>query len=125
MELEMNGKNLDVCILLDFYGELLTNRQRGVIEMYYNEDLSLQEVADHVNITRQGVRDLVKRAEAVLFRMEDKLGLASRFSEMKKDLDAIMACATEINQINNKQYIVKEINDKANEIIRRVNALQI
>lgn len=75
----MNGeKNLEVAVLLDFYSELLTEKQRDVIDLYYNEDLSLAEIAEHENITRQGVRDSIKRGEQVLFEMETALHLAEK-----------------------------------------------
>ena len=75
----MNGeKNLEVAVLLDFYSELLTDKQRDVIDLYYNEDLSLAEIAEHESITRQGVRDSIKRGEQVLFEMENALRLAKK-----------------------------------------------
>ncbi|MCI7767728.1 MAG: DNA-binding protein [Oscillospiraceae bacterium] len=65
-------------MLLDFYSELLTDKQRDVIDLYYNEDLSLAEIAEHESITRQGVRDSIKRGEQVLFEMESALRLAEK-----------------------------------------------
>ena len=72
-------KNLNVSILLDFYGAMLTEKQREAVEYYYNDDLSLSEIADNQGISRQGVRDAIKRAEALLFEMEECLGFARRF----------------------------------------------
>ena len=66
-------KNLNVSILLDFYGAMLTEKQREAVEYYYNDDLSLSEIADNQGISRQGVRDAIKRAEALLFEMEEWL----------------------------------------------------
>ena len=63
------AKDLKISFLLDFYGEMLTQKQREVIEYYYNDDLSLAEIADNEGITRQGVRDSIKRAEAQLLEM--------------------------------------------------------
>ena len=80
------AKNLQISFLLDFYGEMLTEKQREMIEYYYNEDLSLAEIADNQGITRQGVRDSIKRAEAQLLEMEERLGLARRFREMREGL---------------------------------------
>ena len=67
------AKNLDIVLLADYYGEMLTDNQRKFIEYYYNDDLSLSEIAENEGITRQGVRDAIKRAEAQLFDMEEKL----------------------------------------------------
>ena len=60
------AKNLEITVLYDFYGDLLTEKQQEVIELYYNEDLSLAEIASLSGITRQGVRDSIKRAEGQL-----------------------------------------------------------
>ena len=80
------AKDLSISYLLDFYGQMLTDKQREVTEFYYNDDLSLAEIADHCHITRQGVRDSIKRAEAQLREYEEKLGLARRFVEIRRVL---------------------------------------
>lgn len=98
-------------MLLDFYGDMLTDRQRDFLEYYYIDDLSLAEIAENEGITRQGVRDAIKRAEAQLFEMEDRLGLATRFSEMGKGLDEIMECAEIINNYNMRTGLSRDIND--------------
>ena len=81
-------KNLNVSILLDFYGAMLTEKQREAVEYYYNDDLSLSEIADNQGISRQGVRDAIKRAEALLFEMEECLGFARRFRILQEGLGA-------------------------------------
>ena len=68
------AKNLEISLLFDFYGDMLTEKQRDVVELYYNDDLSLSEIAENEGITRQGVRDSIKRAEAQLLEMEERLG---------------------------------------------------
>ncbi|MGE5415933.1 MAG: YlxM family DNA-binding protein [Acidobacteriota bacterium] len=68
-------------MLYDFYGPLLTERQQQAIILHYENDLSLAEVAEDMGITRQGVFDLIKRAEKVLEAYEDRLGLVIRFAE--------------------------------------------
>lgn len=73
----MKGKPLEMSLLFDFYGETLTEKQRELFDLYYNEDLSLAEIAEHAGITRQGVRDSHKRAEHALGEMESKLGLVA------------------------------------------------
>ena len=79
------GKNLEISLLLDFYGEMLTDKQRDMVDYYYNDDLSLSEIAENEGITRQGVRDSIKRAEAQMLEMEDRLGLARRFRRISGD----------------------------------------
>ena len=89
-------KNLDISVLLDFYGDMLTEKQREVIGFYYNEDLSLSEIGEFEGITRQGVRDSIKRGEAVLLEMEERLGLARKFRVYRQKLEQIVDCANEI-----------------------------
>jgi uncharacterized protein len=75
-----------VNVLYDFYGNLLTEKQQEYLELYYQHDLSLAEIADHGGISRQGVHDLIKRAVKTLEGAESKLGLVSRFSAQEKEL---------------------------------------
>ena len=82
-------KNLEISILLDYYGGMVTDKQREVVEWYYNEDLSLAEIAEHTGITRQGVRDSIKRAETQLLECEARMGLRSRFETIQQALDEI------------------------------------
>lgn len=77
----MNEKNLYISHLYDYYGELLTDKQKYAVELYYNDDLSLSEIADTIGITRQGVRDQLKHAEQFLKSCEQKLGFASKLAE--------------------------------------------
>ncbi|MFB0920991.1 MAG: YlxM family DNA-binding protein [Oscillospiraceae bacterium] len=85
----MGDKTLMMTMLLDFYGELLTPKQRGCFGMHYNEDLSLAEIAEIMDISRQGVRDLIVRAEATLTETEEKIGFVRKFSEQKKVKDTM------------------------------------
>ena len=71
-------------LLFDFYGETLTEKQRELFDLYYNEDLYLAEIAEHAGITRQGVRDSIKRAEHALGEMESKLGLVARYGDTER-----------------------------------------
>lgn len=110
------AKNLEISVLLDFYGEMLTNKQRDFLDLYYNEDLSLSEIAENEGITRQGVRDSIKRAEAQLFDMEEKLQLAKRFSDLKDALAEISECADKIYNYNLEHSLSREINDNVARI---------
>ncbi|MBQ7333437.1 MAG: YlxM family DNA-binding protein [Clostridia bacterium] len=80
----MFEKNLNIGYLLDFYGELLPERKRSVMDMYYNEDFSLAEIAEEIDISRQGVRDIVKKCEEELIFYEDKLGLAKKMRQVEE-----------------------------------------
>ncbi len=80
------SKNLSINLLMDFYAELLTEKQRSALELYYNDDFSLAEIAQHMDISRQGVRDFIKRGEKQLFEFEECLKLAKRFSDITKEV---------------------------------------
>ena len=77
----MFEKNLQIGYLLDFYGDILPERRRDLMDQYYNDDLSLAEIAEGAGITRQAVREAIKKSEAELFFYEEKLGLLERFTE--------------------------------------------
>ncbi len=76
-------------LLLDFYGELLTDKQRECCELHFNEDLSLSEIAEQCGISRQGVWDNIRRGVAVLEEIEEKTALIRRFSETQKGLEGL------------------------------------
>ena len=80
----MFEKNLQIGYLLDFYGDILSERKRSVMEMYYNEDLSLAEIATEIDISRQGVRDIIKKTEEELYFYENKLGLAKKLKHAEE-----------------------------------------
>ena len=85
----MKSQAYRMALLYDFYGDVLTERQKEFYDLYYNEDLSLSEIAENSGITRQGVRDVIVRAEAILTDLEDKTGLIKRFHAMHKQLQQI------------------------------------
>ena len=89
----MFEKDLKKAYLLDFYGDVLTERKKEVLDMYYNEDLSLAEIAEQIGISRQGVRDLIKKAEEEIFFLEKKLGLAQKMSALKIHSDNMLRIA--------------------------------
>jgi len=78
------GKNLYISSLLDVYGEFLSDKQRNITEHYYNDDLSLSEIAENEGITRQGVSDLIRRTEAQLIAFEEKCGYCKHFLRLKE-----------------------------------------
>lgn len=90
-------KNVEISLLLDFYRPLLTDQQQQAVDLYYNEDLSLSEIADQVGITRQGVRDLVKRSEIQLYKFESELNLYKRFAFLENGLNEIICTAQKIS----------------------------
>jgi predicted DNA-binding protein YlxM (UPF0122 family) len=91
----MFTKDLSVAYLLDFYGDVLSDRKRAVLDDYYNNDLSLAEIAADLGISRQGVRELIKKAEEELNFYEQKLHLAQRFGEAGEHAAALRTLAVE------------------------------
>ncbi len=108
-------KNYQVSLLFDFYGRLLKPSGRQAVDLYYNEDLSLAEIADQTGITRQGVRDSIKRSEQQLFEFEEKLGLFKRFVQVESGLDEISGLAENIYDSSQNKNI-RELADA----IRRI-----
>lgn len=109
-------KNIEVSLLFDFYGELLKPSGRQAVELYYNDDLSLAEIAAQTGITRQGVRDSIKRCEQQLFDFEKKLGLLRQFQSLRQGLDDISVIARKIktkSQDENIKTLALEIEQKA------------
>jgi predicted DNA-binding protein YlxM (UPF0122 family) len=103
-----------VSLLLDFYGQLLTDKQYEVLDLYYNGDYSLGEIAEHLNISRQGVYDKVKRGKALIDNFEEKLGLVRKFSEQKIKAEEILQKISSIDtdtlnkQDKEKMFVIKE-----------------
>lgn len=117
------AKDMRVALLLDFYGDLLTDKQRESLEYYYNDDLSLGEIGANLGISRQGVRDNIKRAEAVLLEMEEKLGLAAKFTRIREGLQNIRTAVDVIDDKNIKVYRSKDINESIKVILAELEKL--
>ncbi len=105
------ANNIEITLLLDLYGEALTSKQRDYLGYYYNDDLSLSEIAENEGITRQGVRDAIKRAESQLFDMEAKLKVSKKLQKVQNGVDNIIKCAEDINEYNLSHGLSREIND--------------
>lgn len=118
------AKNMEIIWLYDFYGEMLTDKQQQMIELYYEEDLSLSEIAENQHITRQGVRDCIKRAEAQMVEMEDRLHLAARFRVMHDGLDAIREAAQDIQMLNDRTRFSRDIEERAASIVKLTETLR-
>ncbi|MBR3934237.1 MAG: DNA-binding protein [Clostridia bacterium] len=110
-------KNLKVSYLLDFYGNLFNEKQREILEMYFQEDMSLSEIASVFDMTRQGVYDNIKRGEKEILTLESKLNLMDTFFEISQSLDAIEAnlkpgevlTVPEYNKIKDSLSKIKDI----------------
>ncbi len=112
---EMKSDTFHMSMLFDFYGDLLTDKQKELFDLYYNEDLSLTEIAEHAEISRQGVRDAIIRAETILRDTEDKVGLVRKYSGYE---DKLIKIREEVS------YIARVNSDLRNyEIAKRTEAI--
>ena len=84
-------EKLNLSILFDFYGDVLTERQKEIAYLSFDEDLSLREISEITGITPQGVRDSLRKSKAILVDLENKLGLSEKFMEEKKNIDYIVS----------------------------------
>ena len=118
-------KNLEFSVLLDYYGAVLTDKQRAILTEYYDEDLSLAEIAENYGITRQGVRDAIKHGEATLTDMETRLGYARREGAQRADLERLEQLVMEVRCCNTGLFTpVPQITRDTDEmlaILRRLN----
>jgi len=121
----MFEKDYRISYLLDFYGNILTDKQKDAIDLYYNEDLSLAEIADHVGITRQGVRDAIKRGEETLTEMEEKLGFAAKFDEYRKAFETINKCAENMRVSKSNLNFYKIIEENVNLILEQIKSVNV
>lgn len=103
-------------LLFDYYGELLTEKQKTCFDLYYNQDLSLSEIAEEAGVTRQGVHDTLARAEAVLLRMEEKTGCIARARRTQQALDEITVAARTLQGVPGAEDAARRILSAAGKI---------
>lgn len=95
--------------LFDFYGELLTNKQKQILEYYYNDDYSLAEIAEVMSVTRQGIFDIIKRSKAMMEAYEEKLGLIAKFLKSQMLLEEIQKSILSIAAQNTDEQLKSEL----------------
>ena len=111
-------KNCEIGMLLDLYGALLTERQRDICEFYYDDDLSLAEVAEECGISRQGVRDALIKSEAQLFRYEEALGLSAKMREKEAAAEKTMRLLSRLEETANTPGAQEELHRELEELKR-------
>ena len=109
----MFEKDLKIGYLLDFYGEVLSERKRTVLDYYYNDDLSLAEIAAELGVSRQAVRELIGKAGEELRFLEEKLGLAARFRKTQE-------CAERLLELLDQKAPEGKIHQAAKELAEAV-----
>ena len=112
----MKSQAYRMALLYDFYGDVLTDRQKEFYDLYYNEDLSLAEIAENYGITRQGVRDVIVRAEAILTELEDKTGIIRRFHKMQEQFLAVEEAVNAIARRNEEHWQDDEVEAQCGRI---------
>lgn len=103
-------KTLKISLLMDLYGPLLTDKQRDVLDQYYNLDLSLSEIAENQKTSRQGVHDIVKRTYNNLMDYEDKLNLLEKSIKREKVKKRV------IKELGSKNFVQSDITKLINEL---------
>lgn len=112
-------KNVEISVLAQIYGKLLTNQQLQFIEDYYNNDLSLSEIGENQNITRQAVRDVIKKGEKKLFEYEEKLQFMKKMSNQDKKIEKVLSELSKIQE----DYSDKKIASVLETIKKQLNCL--
>ena len=110
---------LQMALLFDYYGELLTDRQRMCFDLRHNQDLSLAEIAQELNVSRQGVHDNLSRAEALLMNMEEKTGCVRRDLQCRKAARQIILAAGKLAEHDDQT-----VSNTAKQILELACALE-
>ena len=116
-------KTVRMALLFDFYGELLTERQREFFGLYYDENLTLSEIAENSGVSRQAVRDIVSKSETALEDIERKTKLLTKYEELYADVDGLSSCVKEISALNDralKSEALSGLCEKMNVLIERM-----
>ena len=109
---------VEMCLLFDFYGAMLTQRQQEIFDLYYNDDLSLSEISEQMQISRQAVRDSVTRSKNLMIGFEQRLGLVRRFQKNSEAFQRIHTIASELLELNRSEKRSAEFDLRLAEIYR-------
>ncbi len=109
-------KNVKISMLCEIYGKLLTKKQLDILTDYYNNDLSLSEIAENNQITRQAVRDIIKKGENKLFELEEKLLFMEKTMKQEKLLQEVLNELTKIEDASSDKKIEKILNHVRKEL---------
>ena len=120
----MKNQTYRMTMLFDFYGELLTERQKEFFDLYYNEDLSLAEIAENNGITRQGVRDIIVRAEKTLEDIEEKTGLIQRYHRTRATTLSCARCVTRYKPGDRLWATTPVLEDLCQQLRRAIDDLE-
>lgn len=119
----MKSQAYRMAMLYDFYGDLLTQRQKEFFDLYYNNDLSLAEIAENYDITRQGVRDIIVRAERSLEDIEEKTGLIQRYHLTRAKSAELLKLCDQVMELNQSKLESKELTRLCRQLQEGIEAL--
>ena len=114
-------ERVKIGLLLDLYGNILTEKQKQTMDLYFQQDFSLSEISEQLSITRQAVRDSLLRAETTLYDTDARLGLLDKFNETRQTLELAYRNASFVKDFAQRKYLPSEIIDKLNEIMDSVS----
>ena len=120
----MKSQAYRMAMLYDFYGDLLTPRQKEFYDLYYNDDLSLSEIAENYDITRQGVRDIIVRAERALEDIEEKTGLIQRYHRTRAALSSLLDLCQQIQELNEERFSDNDLDDLMQQMTTVINDME-
>ena len=119
----MFEKNMRLAYLLDIYADVFDDHSKGIIKAYYEDDLSLSEIAEGENISRQGVRHIIKKCEDQIEFLESRLGLASLFSELEAAADELREISDELSRTDDERHLAlsKRVSALADKMLNKSN----
>ena len=120
----MKNQAYRMAMLYDFYGDLLTPRQKEFYDLYYNDDLSLAEIAENYGITRQGVRDIIVRAEKDLEDIEEKTGLIQRYHRTRSAIASLHQQKARLEELNQTRFGDHELEDITAQLQEAIDQLE-
>lgn len=109
-------RNVEISMLCQIYGKLLTQKQLNILNDYYNNDYSLSEIAQNNKITRQAVRDNLKKGENKLFELEEKLGVMNRMLNQEKTIEHILSELSKISSQDSDKRVTKILENVRKEL---------
>ena len=120
----MKNQAYRMAMLYDFYGDLLTPRQKEFYDLYYNDDLSLAEIAENYDITRQGVRDIIVRAERTLEDIEEKTGLIQRYHRTRATTATLRGLCEQFQALNQTKFGDQTLDDLCRQLSEAIDDLE-
>lgn len=103
--------DLQIGLLFDFYGQFLTEKQRKVMHLYFENDYSLGEIAENLHVSRQAIHDMIKKAKKTLYECEERLGLAKKFTVREKAIKQIDLITQEILQQMEDEEVLEKLHE--------------